>query len=88
MTVMLTPEIEARFRAYAEQLDLDPEQLANALLSHDIEEAETELRETMAGLDQSVEDYNAGRWITGEELDRRLGAKIEAAWTRNTVTIN
>ena len=76
MTVMLTPEIEARFRAYAEQLDLDPEQLANALLAHDIEEAETELREMMAGLDQSVEDYNAGRWITAEEMSRQLKAHV------------
>ena len=82
MTVTLTPDIETRFRTYAEDLDLDPEQLAANLLTHAFEEAEAELKETMDGLDRSVEDYNAGRWITSEEQDRRLSAKIEAARVR------
>ena len=82
MTVTLTPDVETRLRAYAEGLDLDPEQLSNALLARDLEEAEAELQETLAGLDQSVEDFAAGRWITSEEQDRRLSAKIEAARAR------
>lgn len=76
MTVTLTPDTEMRLRAYAEKLALDPEQLSNALLTRDLEEAEAELQATMAGLDQSVEDYNAGRWITAEEMSRQLKAHV------------
>ena len=76
MTLLLTPETEVRLRAYAEKLDLDPEQLHNALLTRDLEEAEAELQDTLAGLDQSVEDYNAGRWITAEEMSRQLKAHV------------
>ena len=74
MTVTLTPDIETRFRTYAEDLDLNPEQLAANLLTRAFEEAEAELKETMDGLDRSVEDYNAGRWMTSEEHDRRMEA--------------
>ncbi len=79
MTVTLTPDIETRLRAYAENLDLDPDQLSVSLLTRAFEEAEAELKETMDGLDRSVEDYNAGRWITSEEFDRRMEATIAAA---------
>lgn len=82
MTVTLTPDIETRFRTYAEDLDLDPEQLAANLLTRAFEEAEAELKETMDGLDRSAEDFAAGRWITSEELDRRLEAKMKAAHAR------
>ncbi len=82
MTVTLASDIETRFRTYAEDLDLNPEQLAANLLTRAFEEAEAELKETMDGLDRSVEDYNAGRWMTSEEQDRRLSAKIEAARAR------
>ena len=75
-TVTLTPDTEMRLRACAEKLALDPEQLSNALLTRDLEEAEAELQSTMAGLDQSVKDYNAGRWITAEEMSRQLKAHI------------
>ena len=76
MALVLMPETEMRLRAYAEKLDLDPERLSDALLTRDIEEAETELQETLTGLDQSVEDYNAGRWITAEEMSRQLKAHV------------
>ena len=76
MTVTLTPDTEMRLRAYAEKLALDPEQLSNALLTRDLEEAEAELQDTMAGLDQSVKDYNAGRWITAEEMSQQLKAHV------------
>ncbi len=76
MALALMPETETRLRAYAEKLDLDPEQLSNALLIRDLEEAEAELQDTLAGLDQSVEDYNAGRWITAEEMSRQLKAHV------------
>jgi predicted transcriptional regulator len=76
MTVTLTPDVETRLRSYAEGLDLDPEQLSNALLARDLAEAEAELQDTLAGLDQSVEDYNAGRWITAEEMSRQLKAHV------------
>lgn len=79
MTVTLTPDTEMRLRAYAEKLALDPEQLSNALLTRDLEEAEAELQATMAGLDESAEDIAAGRWITSEELDRRLEIRAAAA---------
>ena len=82
MTVTLTPDIETRFRNYAEDLALDPEQLAASLLTRAFEEAEAELKDTMDGLDRSAEDFAAGRWITFEELDRRLSAKLDAARAR------
>ncbi len=84
MTVTLTPDTEMRLRAYAEKLALDPEQLSNALLTRDLEEAEAELQATMAGLDQSAEDVAAGRWITSEELDRRLEARAAAAQAKRS----
>ena len=76
MALTLAPDTEIRVRAYAEKLDLDPEQLFNALLIRHLEEAEAELQDTLAGLDQSVEDYNAGRWITAEEMSRQLKAHV------------
>ncbi len=82
MTVTLTPDVEMRLRSYAEGLDLDPEQISNAFLARDLEEAAAELQDTLAGLDRSVEDYNAGRWITAEEMSRQLKgyvAEIRAA---------
>ncbi len=82
MTITLAPDLETRLRAYAEDLDLDPEQLCADLLTRAFEEAEAELQDTMDGLDRSAEDFAAGRWITSEELDRRLGAKLDAARAR------
>ncbi len=82
MTVTLTPDIETRFQSYAEDLDLNPEQLAANLLTRAFEEAEAELKETMDGLDRSAEDFAAGRWMTSEELDRRLEAVAAAARAR------
>lgn len=78
MTVTLTPDIETRLRAYAEDLDLDPDQLSASLLTRAFEEVEAELKETMDGLDRSVEDYNAGRGITSEEFDRQMEARVAA----------
>ena len=86
MTVTLTPDTEVLLRAYAEKLALDPEQLSNALLTRDLEEAEAELQATLAGLDESAEDIAAGRWITSEELDRRLEARAAAAWANRNGT--
>ena len=40
---------------------------------------EGELQETLAGLDQSVRELSAGQWITPEQLNRRLQAKVDAA---------
>ena len=76
MTVTLTPDIETRLRTYAEEQGLVPEQVHNALLSRALEEAEAEFRDTLAGLDQSVKDYNAGRWITSEEMSQQLKAHV------------
>jgi predicted transcriptional regulator len=82
MTVALTADIETRLRAYAEDLDLDPEQLCVALLTHAFEDAEAELKDTMDGLDRSAEDFAAGRWLTSEEFDRRMEAVVAAARAR------
>jgi len=76
MTVTLTPDIETRLRTFAEEQGLVPEQVHEVLLSRALEEAEAELQDTLAGLDQSVEDYNAGRWITAEEMSRQLKAHV------------
>ena len=84
MTLAVMPETETRLRTYAEQLDIDPEQLASALQIRDLEEAEAELQDTLAGLDQSVADYNAGRWITTEEMSRELKAHVAATRIERT----
>ncbi len=84
MTVTLTPDIETRLRTFAEEQGLVPEQVHNALLAHALEEAEAELQDTLAGLDQSVEDYNAGRWITSEEMSLELKAEVAAARAERT----
>ena len=82
MTVTLTPDVETRLRSYAKELDLDPEHLSNAFLARDLEEAEAELKETMEGLDRSMADIAAGRWLTSEQFDRRMEAKVAAARAR------
>ncbi len=76
MTVTLTPDIETRLRTFAEEQGLVPEQVHEVLLSRALEEAEAELQDTLVGLDQSVEDYNAGRWISAEEMHEKLKARI------------
>jgi len=35
-----------------------------------------EQQETLAELDESVAEFAEGRWITSEELDRRLTARL------------
>jgi predicted transcriptional regulator len=79
MTLTLTPDTETRLRTFAEEQGLNLTELHDALLTRALEEAEAELQGTLAGLDRSVADFAAGRWITSEELDRRLEAKIAAA---------
>lgn len=76
MTVTLTPDVETRLRTFAEGQGLVPEQVHAALLTRALEEVEAELQDTLTGLDQSVEDYNAGRWITAEEMSRELKAHV------------
>ncbi len=76
MTLTLTPDAETRLRSFAEERGLAPEEAHEALLVRALEEAEAEWQDTLAGLDQSVEDYNAGRWITAEEMSRQLKAHV------------
>ena len=78
MTVALASEVEARLQTFAKEFDLDSEQLAADLLTS----AFNDLKETMDGLDRSVEDYNAGRWITSEEHGRRMKASVAEARAR------
>ena len=79
MTLTLNRDTEARLRLVAEGRGLDPQQLHEDLLRQALAAAEAEqeeeLRETMAGLGKSVEEFAAGRWITADELDRRLKAR-------------
>lgn len=83
MTLTLNRETEARLRLVAEGRGMDPQQLHEDLLRQALAEAEAEQqrerRETMAGLDESVEAFEAGRWITSDELDRRLTARAATA---------
>ena len=76
MTLTLTPDTETRLRTFAEEQGLAPEEVHDALLTRALEEAEAEWQDTLAGLDQSVEDYNAGRWITAEDMSRELKAEV------------
>lgn len=83
MTLTLNRETEARLRLVAEGRGMDPQQLHEDLLRQALAEAEAEQqrerRETMAGLGESVEAFEAGRWITSDELDRRLTARAATA---------
>ena len=55
MTVTLAPETETRLRTMAEGFGLEPAVLHEDLLQQALAEAEAELSETLAGLDESVE---------------------------------
>ncbi len=76
MTLTLTPETETRLRTMAEGFGLEPAALHEDLLQQALANAEAELNETLAQLDESAEAIDAGRWITVDELDRRLTARI------------
>ena len=82
MTPTLTPDTEMRLVAFAEQQGLPLEQVYESLLTRALEEAEAEWQDTLAGLDQSMADVAAGRWLTSEEFDRRLEARAAAARAR------
>jgi predicted transcriptional regulator len=86
MTLTLTPDTETRLRVFAEEQGLAPEQVHDALLTHALEEAEAELQDTLAGLDQSMADVAAGRWITAEEMHQRLSKRVaELRTTQKTI---
>ncbi len=74
MTLTLTPDTETRLRTMAEGYGLNPAELHEDLLQQALAAAEAELNETLAQLDESAEAVDAGRWITVDELDRRLTA--------------
>lgn len=86
MTLTLTPTTETRLRTFAEGQGLSLTELHDALLTRALEEAEAELQVTLVGLDRSMADFAAGRWITSEELDRRLEAKLAAARAKSGET--
>ena len=87
MTLTLAPETETRLRMVAEETGMELTELHSVILARGLEEAEArlqadaeaELQDTLAGLDRSMADVAAGRWITSEELDRRLEARADAA---------
>lgn len=74
----------------AEGNGMELTELHNSILARGLEEAEArlrveaeaELQDTLEGLDRSMADVAAGRWITSEEQDRRLEAKSNAARAR------
>jgi len=76
MTLTLTPDTETRLRTMAEGYGLNPAELHEDLLQQALDAAELELNETLAQLDESAEAVDAGRWITVDELDQRLTARI------------
>ncbi len=92
MTLTLTPDTETRLRTVAEGQGLELAELHDAILARGLEEAEArlraeaeaELQDTLDGLDRSMADVAAGRWITSEELDQRLEAKADAARARRS----
>ncbi len=89
MTLTLTPDTETRLRTMAEGYGLNPAELHEDLLQQALAAAELELSETLAELDESAEAVAAGRWITADELDRRLTAQangirsagVNAGWS-------
>ena len=86
MTLTIAPETETRLKAVAEGQGLDMTELHAEILARGLEEAEArmqadaeaELQDTLAGLDRSVADVAAGRWMTSEEFTRRMEAKAAA----------
>ncbi len=83
MTLTLTQETETRLKVVAEGRGLDPLQLHEDLLRQALASAEaeqeSEQQETLAGLDESMEAFAAGHWITSEELSQRMTARIAEA---------
>lgn len=88
MTLTLTQETETRLKVVAEECGLDPLQLHEDLLGQALTFAEAEQRKeqqaTLDGLDESVAEFAAGRWITSEELDRRLTERLAKARLETT----
>ncbi len=92
MTLILTPDIEARVRSVAEQSGQDPEDALIALLNQALADAEADLaplvmdeeekQQVVAALQRSEEDYAAGRWISLEDYEARIAEKrLEKAVT-------
>ena len=75
MALTLAPETETRLRTIAEGFGLEPAVLHEDFVQQKLAEAEAELNETLAGLDESAEAVAAGRWITLDELDEQLTAR-------------
>ncbi len=78
MTLTLTPETETRLRTMAEGFGLEPAVLHEDLLQQALAQAETELNETLALLDESAEAVDAGCWISFEKLDEVLTARTKS----------
>ena len=72
MTLTIAPETETRLRTVAEGNGLAPEQALEVLLGRALTDAEAEMRQTMAGLRQSTQEFAEGRWLTPDELDAQL----------------
>lgn len=83
MTLTIAPETETRLKAVAEGQGLEMTELHAEILARGLEEAEArmradaeaELQDTLAGLDRSLADVAAGRWMTSDEFTRRMEAK-------------
>jgi len=90
MTLTIAPETETRLKAVAEGRGLDLADLHAEILARGLEEAEArmqaeaeaELQDTLAGLDRSMADVAAGRWMDADEFDRRMEAKASAVRAR------
>lgn len=72
MTLTIAPETETRLRTVAEGHGLAPEQALEVLLGRALTDAEPEMRETIAGLRQSAQEFAEGKWLTPDELDAQL----------------
>ena len=85
MTLILTPDIEARIRSVAEKSGQDPENALIVLLDRALTDAEADLaplvmgeeekQQVVAALQRSEEDYAAGRWISLEDYEARIAEK-------------
>lgn len=74
MTLTLTPDTEARLRSVAAQRGLPPEQTIDVLLA----EADTDFQQAVAGIQRSMDDFAAGRWISLEDYEAQLPARRQA----------
>jgi len=74
MTLTLTQNAEESLLAVAAQRHLPPEEALEIVLS----EAKAQFNEAVIGIQAGMADFDAGRWLSLEDVDARFEARRQA----------